>query len=662
MGKRHLTACRHKHPYSTEIEQYQYPPAVYQKQQPIPWIPADQNEAIYVDTEEGVVAMLQELKAAKELAIDLEHHDQHSYIGLVSLMQISTREKDWIIDTLKPWRQNLQILNQVFADPTILKVFQGSNMDMVWLQRDLGLYVVGLFDTYYASAALNFPGRSLKYLLARFANFDAQKQFQLADWRVRPLPADLIDYARSDTHYLLNIYDNLRNMLIDASTPQSNLIDYVLGESKKEALQVYQHPAYDAETGRGPAGWLSMLGSRNVRFDNQQFAVFRSVHSWRDRKAREKDEGVQHILPNRFLWQIAENMPTTPYTFTQVCRGGSTKPVMDHVVELCDTVKHGKAQGKTGKSMFEFFAEQRLTADPEGSGYSTPNVPRRSRHLTWRKEETTLSGVAATLQQIASESVPSPAAANDNGLLDGPIEGSVAIRTANSQLWGDITPQHPHQPSQESTTLTALQTILPLPSATTKLASGNHGSEEEVTANEGVSPAPKSNAPTNAVDVSKQSEPFTLNELSRSSRKRKASDASVDFSTPIATRAKASSSNETDTSSPTTTTTSSPTSSTPQESKKESKPKRRNQRTSRAERRALRASQAEAASTAQALAQPFDYASAPSLLNASADAADGKDKGVKRMNPFAKSLDTTTGAKRSKMGKELAGKSMTFKS
>lgn len=66
--------------------------------------------------------MLQELKLAKEIAVDLEHHDEHSYIGLVSLMQISTRSKDWIVDTLRPWRQELQILNQVFADPKIIKV------------------------------------------------------------------------------------------------------------------------------------------------------------------------------------------------------------------------------------------------------------------------------------------------------------------------------------------------------------------------------------------------------------------------------------------------------------------------------------------------------------------------------------------------------------
>ena len=66
--------------------------------------------------------MLSELKKAKEIAIDLEHHDTHSYVGLVSLMQISTRERDWIVDTLKPWREDLQVLNEVFADPKILKV------------------------------------------------------------------------------------------------------------------------------------------------------------------------------------------------------------------------------------------------------------------------------------------------------------------------------------------------------------------------------------------------------------------------------------------------------------------------------------------------------------------------------------------------------------
>lgn len=58
-------------------------------------------------------------------------------------------------------------------------------MDMVWLQRDLGLYVNGLFDTGSACEALHYPQKSLAFLLKKFVNFDADKKYQLADWRVR---------------------------------------------------------------------------------------------------------------------------------------------------------------------------------------------------------------------------------------------------------------------------------------------------------------------------------------------------------------------------------------------------------------------------------------------------------------------------------------------
>lgn len=58
-------------------------------------------------------------------------------------------------------------------------------MDITWLQRDLGLYVVGLFDTYHASRALGYPRNSLASLLTRFVNFNAEKQYQMADWRIR---------------------------------------------------------------------------------------------------------------------------------------------------------------------------------------------------------------------------------------------------------------------------------------------------------------------------------------------------------------------------------------------------------------------------------------------------------------------------------------------
>jgi exosome complex exonuclease RRP6 len=123
MTIRHINKLsRYRHPYETEILQLKYPEAVYKKSDPVPSQPIETTSAIFVDTLEGVLYMLEELKGATEIAVDLEHHDARSYIGLVSLMQISTRQKDWIVDTLRPWRQDLQVLNQVFADPRIVKV------------------------------------------------------------------------------------------------------------------------------------------------------------------------------------------------------------------------------------------------------------------------------------------------------------------------------------------------------------------------------------------------------------------------------------------------------------------------------------------------------------------------------------------------------------
>jgi len=181
----------------------EYPEHFFHKREPKLYLPFDETEAIYVDSPDTLLGMLSELKQAKEIAVDLEHHDQRSYIGFVCLMQISTREKDWIVDTLE-LRGELQILNEVFVDPEIIKVstsdtqphriadgwqvFHGSQMDIIWLQRDFGLYVVGLFDTYWAARTLGFQGHGLAYLLKKYADFDADKQYQLADWRLRLAP------------------------------------------------------------------------------------------------------------------------------------------------------------------------------------------------------------------------------------------------------------------------------------------------------------------------------------------------------------------------------------------------------------------------------------------------------------------------------------------
>ncbi|OAR00136.1 hypothetical protein LLEC1_06345 [Akanthomyces lecanii] len=306
-------APRYKHPYEPEILQMSYPDSAYKVADPIPWQPVEKTTAIWVDTYEGVLDMLQELRKAKEIAIDLEHHDFRTYTGLVSLMQVSTRQQDWIVDTLQPWRHKLEVLNEAFADPSIVKVFHGAYMDMVWLQRDLGLYVNGLFDTYFACEQLSYSGRSLAFLLSKFADFDADKQYQLADWRIRPIPEEMLYYARSDTHYLLHIYDQVRNDLVSSSNrdvPEQDLIGRALQKSRELSLSRHVHPGYNEETGEGPRGWYNyVLKHSHLSYDAAQFTLFKTIWKWRDDTARKEDESPNFVLGTTHLADICRANP-----------------------------------------------------------------------------------------------------------------------------------------------------------------------------------------------------------------------------------------------------------------------------------------------------------------------------------------------------------------
>ena len=57
-------------------------------------------------------------------------------------------------------------------------------------------------------------GFGLAVLLQKYCNVIADKKYQLADWRIRPLSEEMLKYAREDTHYLLYVYDMLRLELI----------------------------------------------------------------------------------------------------------------------------------------------------------------------------------------------------------------------------------------------------------------------------------------------------------------------------------------------------------------------------------------------------------------------------------------------------------------
>lgn len=194
------------------------------------------------------------------------------------------------------------------------------------------------------------------------------------------------EYARSDTHFLLYIYDNLRNQLIDKadrSPPEENPLLAVQENSKETALQTYERYIYDEARGTGAAGWYNMLRKSPALFSKEQFSVFRAVHRWRDRVARQDDDNPNYILPKQALFSIARTMPWGIPELLSVSHPISPS-VRSRASELLGVIKEAKEAGADGPDMaivFRSFPDTTTVAEHAANHIAEGSVQTKERSL-----------------------------------------------------------------------------------------------------------------------------------------------------------------------------------------------------------------------------------------------------------------------------------------
>ncbi|GAB6019100.1 Exosome component 10 [Chamberlinius hualienensis] len=300
------------HPYQCELDHFK--PSETQLQIAVVHevAPLESTEFEFIDKVEQVQSLVDDLNQQSAFAVDLEHHSYRSFQGITCLMQISTRTKDYLVDPLE-LRSDLQLLNEAFTNPKIVKVFHGADKDVEWLQRDLGIYVVNMFDTGQASRILNFAHYSLAFLLKHYCRIDADKQYQLADWRIRPLPEEMVKYAREDTHYLLHIYDRMKNELIAKGNQGNNLLLSVFQRSKVICEKRYVKPVFHED------GYINLCRKYGKIFNTRQNYSLKHLYKWRDTVARMEDESTGYVLPNHMLMKITEVLPREMQGISACC-------------------------------------------------------------------------------------------------------------------------------------------------------------------------------------------------------------------------------------------------------------------------------------------------------------------------------------------------------
>ncbi len=225
------------------------------------------------------------------IAVDTEADSLHSYFDKVCLIQITAGGEDYVIDPLA--KIDLAKFGEVLANAAIRKIFHGGDYDMRILNRDFGFVTANLVDTMICAQLLGYEAFGLAALLDRHFGVKLNKAHQRADWAMRPLPPDMLDYAAMDTRHLVRLYEVLR-----AELEAKGRWEWALEEfSRLEAIR-YRESDDDGE----PFRRLKGIGS----LDRRTLAIIRNLYDWRDHLARKADRPPFKIIGNDAIIDTAK--------------------------------------------------------------------------------------------------------------------------------------------------------------------------------------------------------------------------------------------------------------------------------------------------------------------------------------------------------------------
>jgi ribonuclease D len=235
------------------------------------------------------------IAGAPVLGVDTEAAGYHRYHDTISLLQISTRDENFLIDPLTI--RDLSPLAELFADSSSEKIFHDADFDLRILHRDARLEIRGLFDTQVAAAFAGEKQLGLGAVVEKYLGVALPKAYQRADWAERPLTAGMMEYAATDTAYL----PPLRDRLLEELTR----LDRV--EWAKEEFARRQTTRW-AETEVASDAFLRMKGARDLT--PRGLAILRELFEWRETIGRQRDQATFRIMSNQTLLELALKAPT----------------------------------------------------------------------------------------------------------------------------------------------------------------------------------------------------------------------------------------------------------------------------------------------------------------------------------------------------------------
>lgn len=231
--------------------------------------------------------------------LDLEADSLHRYREKLCLIQYADADGVEVVDPLviedmRPfalWLQESEVW------------MHGADYDMSLLQGAFGVLPKMILDTQIAARLLGFRQFGLAALVEHFFGITLSKKNQKADWGLRPITPDMLEYAQGDVAYMLEMAD-----LMVADLRRLGRFDWFMEScewSLERGRQRFECPQGDAWRIKG-CGKLTRRG----------LAALRTLWRWRAAEAEAWDRPAFMVCSNEDLlhWsrQLQEFRPVYP--------------------------------------------------------------------------------------------------------------------------------------------------------------------------------------------------------------------------------------------------------------------------------------------------------------------------------------------------------------
>ena len=301
---------------------------------------------LYVHSNEELAALMRRIAREPLVAMDTEAASFHRFVDRIYLIQMSSQRETAIIDPLTV--SDVSGLGAVLADPAVEVVFHDADYDLRILDRDYGFHARHLFDTRIAAHLLGEPAVGLAALVEKYVGVTLDKKYQRADWSRRPLPPEMLEYAATDTRYLLALREHLRSVL-EARGRLS------WAEEEFERLEGVRWTP--AETNGG--AYLRMKGARALT--RRGLAILRELLPWRDAIASELDRACFRVISNEALLALSAAPPRSSDELGKMS-GLSSRLVSERGASLLAVIE--KALSVPEKDLPRFPRSERHFSDP----------------------------------------------------------------------------------------------------------------------------------------------------------------------------------------------------------------------------------------------------------------------------------------------------------